>query len=222
VTLGLSRELGAARGVTLGLVNAGWAVYDYETSKTDYFFGTLGVKHRLTEIFNLTADVGTRYTDSDFKVQKLAIVPPGVLAVVTEDENSSGWGGIGHLAVEYAGERTRANLGVSHDIKRRADSGVVSARARLAAATYCRSSGGDFSAVSNKSEDEFSAPKSAVHLQCHPSLRWEFYRDDVRNRLRTLHHDRTDGATPCAMATSSLRMGCRCLVKTLRALTAPQ
>ena len=36
VTLGLSRELGAAKGVTVGLLNVGWAHYNYQTSDTDY------------------------------------------------------------------------------------------------------------------------------------------------------------------------------------------
>ena len=116
ITLGLARELGAAKGVTVGLLNAGWAHYSYQTSDTDYYFSTVGMKHRLTEIFNVTADVGVRYTDSTFDVQSLAIVPPGVLVVATDQQNDTGWGGIGHLAVEYAGERTRASLGASQDV----------------------------------------------------------------------------------------------------------
>ncbi|MBI5577862.1 MAG: outer membrane beta-barrel protein [Deltaproteobacteria bacterium] len=184
VTLGLSRELGAARGVTVGLLNAGWAEYDYETSKTDYYFGTVGVKHRLTEIFNLTADVGARYTDSDFKVQSLAIVPPGVLAVITEDENSSGWGGIGHLAVEYAGERARASLAASHDIN------AASGTSGVVQRTGVTFNGGYLwleklrvgliaSAFRNKSEnEEFTGTEiNEYTYNFIPSLRWEFYRD---------------------------------------------
>jgi hypothetical protein len=184
VTLGLARELGAARGVTLGLLNAGWAVYDYETSKTNYYFGTLGVQHRLTEVFNLTADAGARYTDSDFEVQRLVIVPPGVLAIAIEDENSSGWGGIGHLGVEYAGERARASLGASHDIN--AGSGTSGVVQR----TGITFSGGYLlleklrlsltsSAFRNKSEDEeFSGTEiNEYTFNVSPSLRWEFYRD---------------------------------------------
>jgi hypothetical protein len=184
LTLGLSRELGAARGVTLGLVNAGWAHYNYETSDTDYYFGTVGVKHRLTEIFNVTADIGARYTDSSFDVQQLAIVPPGVLAVVTEKKSDSGWGGIGHLAVEYAGEKTRASLGASHDVTAASGSqGVVQRTGltltgghllteKLRLGTYA----GIFR---NKSgENQFSGEKIEEYsYSASPSLRWEFYRD---------------------------------------------
>jgi hypothetical protein len=184
VTLGLTRELGAARGVTLGLFNAGWAVYDYETSKTNYYFGSVGVQHRLTEIFNLTADVGVRYTDSDFEVERLAIVPPGVFAIVIADENSSGWGGIGRLAVEYAGERARASLGVSHDINPASgSSGVVERTGIIFSGSYLLLEklrlGLAASAFRNKSEnEEFTGNEvNEVTYNFGPSLRWEFYRD---------------------------------------------
>ncbi len=184
VTLGLSRELGAARGVTLGILNAGWAVYDFETSKTNYYFGTVGVQHRLSEVFNLTADVGTRYTDSEFKVQQLAIVPPGVLAVVIEDENSTGWGGISHLAVEYAGERARLNLGGSHDINAASGtSGVVQRTGITFRGGYLLLEklrvGLTSSAFRNKSEDEeFTGSEVDEYTyNLGSSLRWEFYRD---------------------------------------------
>ena len=184
VTLGLSRELGSAKGVTLGFLNAGWAVYDYETSKTNYYFGTVGVQHRLTEVFNLTADVGARYIDSDFEVQQLAIVPPGVLAIVTESENSSGWGGIGHLAVEYAGETARASLGGSHDISPASGStGVVQRTGITFSGGYLLLEklrlGVTSSAFRNKSEnEEFTGNEiNEYTYNVRPSLRWEFYRD---------------------------------------------
>jgi hypothetical protein len=184
VTLGLSRELGSAKGVTLGLLNAGWAHYNYDTSETDYYFGTVGVKHRLTEIFNVTADAGARYTDSSFDVQQLALVPPGVLVVVTEDENDTGWGAIGHLGVEYVGERTRASLTGSHDINAASGSRGVVQRTGLTL------NGGHLLAEKlrlgayagvfrNKSdENEFSGEKVEEYsYSASPSLRWEFYRD---------------------------------------------
>jgi hypothetical protein len=184
VTLGLSRELGAAKGVTIGLLNVGWARYNYETSDTDYFFGTVGVKQRLTEIFNITADVGARYTDSSFDVQQLAIVPPGVLVVATDQQNDSGWGGIGHLAVEYVGEKTRASVGGSHDINPASGSDGVVQR------TGFTFDGGHLlteklrlglfaGAFRNKSgEKEFSGQKTEEYTySINPSLRWEFYRD---------------------------------------------
>jgi hypothetical protein len=184
VTLQLARELGAARGVTVGFLNVGWATYDYETSDTDYYFSTVGVQHRLTEVYNLKADVGVRYTDSDFKVQQLAIVPPGVLAVVTEKENSSGFGGVGHLEAEYVGERARGSLGVSHDINAASGtSGVVQRTGITFNGGYLLLEKLRFgllaSAFRNKSEnEEFTGSEvNEYAYNVGPSLRWEFHRD---------------------------------------------
>jgi hypothetical protein len=184
VTLGLSRDLAAAKGVTLGLLNAGYARYTYETSKTDYWFGTVGLKHRLTEIFNVSADAGGRYTRSEFDVQRLAFVPPFFVTVVTEEENDSGWGAIGHAGLEYAGERTRASLDASYDVAPLSGSTGVVQRTAL---TF---SGGHLlteklrlglftGAFRNKSdENEFSGQKiDEVSFTLNPSLRWEIYRD---------------------------------------------
>ncbi len=184
VTLGLSRELGSARGVTVGLLNAGWAVYDYETSKTNYYFGTVGVRHRLSELFSLTADAGARYTDSEFEQQRLAVVPPGVLAVVTEDRTSSGWGGIGHLGLEYAGERARGSLFASHDINAASgQSGVVQRTGITLNGGYLLLEklrlGIAAGAFRNKSDDdEFSSEAiDEYSYNAGPSLRWELVRE---------------------------------------------
>lgn len=184
VTLGLSRELGAAPGVTVGLLNLGWATYGYESSDTDYFFGTLGVKHRLSEIFNLMADAGARYTDSRFDVQRLVVVPPGVPRVVTREESDSGLGGIGHLSVEYAGERARASLGASHDINSASGSrGVVQRTGLTFSGGYLLTEklrlGLHASAFRNVSDDEeFSADEvDEFAYNIGPSLRWEIFRD---------------------------------------------
>jgi len=184
VTLGLGRELGAARGVTVGFINAGWARYDYESSETDYYFGAVGVRHRLTEIFNVTADVGARYTDSRFDVARLAVVPPGVLAVVTEEQSESGWGGIGHLGVEYVGERARAALAASHDVNAASGArGVVQRTGLTLTAGYLLAEklrlGLFAGAFKNDSDrNEFSGQKvDELTYSARPSLRWEIYRE---------------------------------------------
>jgi len=184
VTLGLARELGAATGVTVGLLNAGWAKYNYDTSDTDYYFSTVGVKHRLTEIFNVSANVGARYTSSTFDVQSLAIVPPGVSVVVTDQQRDSGWGGIGHLAVEYAGERTRARLGASQDVTAQSGGQGVVQRTGLTfdgghLLTEKLRLGLFTGLFHNKAgENEFAGQKVEEYsYSVGPSLRWEFYRD---------------------------------------------
>jgi hypothetical protein len=182
LTLGLSREVGAAKGVTLALLNLGWAFYDYESSETDYFFGTVGVRHRLTEVFSVSADIGARYTDSKFEVQRLAVVPPGVLQVVTREEEEGGWGGVGHLSVAYTGERTRASLGGSHDINAASGSRGVVQRTGLTfdggyLVTEKLRLGLFASAFRNKSDsEEFSgAEVDEYSYSLRPSLRWEIF-----------------------------------------------
>jgi hypothetical protein len=184
VTLGLSQDLAAAKGVTVGLLNAGYARYTYETSKTDYWFGSVGLKQRLSEIFTVSADVGGRYTHSEFDVQRLVFVPPVFLTVVTEQENDSGWGGLGHAALAYTGEVTHASVDLSHDVAPLSGSTGVVQRTSL---TF---SGGHllteklrlglFTGVfRNKSgENEFSGQKvDEVSFTVTPNLRWEIYRD---------------------------------------------
>jgi hypothetical protein len=184
VTLGFSRDLGAAKGITVGLANAGYAHYAYDTSETDYWFGTVGVRHRLTEVFSVTADGGARFTRSEFDVQRLAIVPPGFLAIVTEEENDSGWGGIGHAGLEYAGEKTRASIDASHDVAPLSGSSGVVQRSAL---TF---NGGHLlleklrlglflgGFLNRSDENEFSNEKiDETAFTVNPSLRWEFYRD---------------------------------------------
>jgi hypothetical protein len=184
VTLGAARELGTAKGVTVGLANVGYAHYAYDTSKTDYWFGTVGVRHRLTEIFSIMVDGGARYSRSEFDIQRLAIVPPGFLAVVTEEENDSGWGGIGHAGLEYAGEVTRASLDASHDVAPLSGgSGVVQRSALTFSGGHLLAEklrlGLFLGAFLNRSDDnEFSNEKiDETAFTVNPSLRWELYRD---------------------------------------------
>ncbi len=184
VTLGLSRELGAARGVTVGLINFGWAFYDYESSQTNYYFGTVGARHRLTEVFTVSGDVGARYTDSRFDVLRLRIVPPGVPKIVTREEEDSGFGGVGHLSVAYAGERTRASLGGSHDVNAASGSRGVVQRTGLTfdggyLVTEKLRLGIFAGAFRNKSDNEqFSSAKiDEYSYSVRPSLRWEIIRD---------------------------------------------
>lgn len=183
VTLGLSRELGSAPGVTVGDLNVGWATYDYESSDTDYYFATLGVRHRLSELFSLSAAGGARYTDSRFDVRRLVLTPAGP-RVVTREEEDRGFGGIANLAVEYAGERARASLGGSHDVNAASGSrGVVQRTGVTFNGGYLvleKLRLGLFaSAFKNRSDsEEFqSAEVDEYAFNVRPSLRWEIVRD---------------------------------------------
>jgi hypothetical protein len=114
--LNFSYNLSAWVEATTGRLSFGYANYEYETSETDSFFGGAGFQHMISEIFNVRLDLGARYVDSEFDVQRLQIVPPGFLVSVVEQESNSGWGGVGQAILEYRGERTRSSLLASHDL----------------------------------------------------------------------------------------------------------
>jgi hypothetical protein len=101
--LGLSRDLGEAKGITVGFMKGGYTYYDYETSTTDYGFGVLGVKHRLSEIFNVSVDAGASYAYTEYDVQN-------------RKESDSTWGPAAHAGLEYVGERTHANVNAFYDV----------------------------------------------------------------------------------------------------------
>jgi hypothetical protein len=169
VTLGLNRELGAAKGITVGFVKAGYTYYDYETSTNDYVFGVLGIKHRLSEIFNLSVDAGARYTHSEFDV-------------ATGKESNSGWSPIAHAGLGYAGEKTHASLDAFYDVMTSSDQLVqrtaltfsvghlLTDKLRLGVFT------GTF--YNKSDDDEFSGTKSEYFtFIVNPSLRWEIWND---------------------------------------------
>lgn len=167
---------------TTGRLNGGYARYEYETSETDYYYGTVGVQYRLSEIFNFLVDGGLRYSDSDFDVARQVIVPPGVPAIVIETQNDSGWGGVGRLMLEYMGEKTRADVSASHDVDAASGrTGVVQRtrfvfnwRHRLLEKLRFGLFGGVYLNKSNA--DEFSSTEiDELVYNLRPTLRWEFY-----------------------------------------------
>lgn len=184
VTLELSRELGRAPGMTQGLLEGGFTRYDYETSDTWSYFATAGLRHRVHELYALTAILGARYTDTDYTVRRLALVPPGILTVLEDKKNRSGLGGLGRLALDYTGERLRTTATASHDIDASSGrSGIVQRTGGSLSAGYLLLEklrlGLYVGAFRNKSENEQYAG-DRIHSYTYgltPSLRWEFARD---------------------------------------------
>jgi hypothetical protein len=182
--LGFLYNLGGWLEASTGRLNFGYAHYDYETSKTDSFFGGVGLEHMFSEILTLEVDVGARYFHSDFDVVKTVPIIPGLpfFESVVENESNSGWGGVGQAILEYRGEKTRSNLLISRDLS--ASSGrsgptdlfrvvfsyyyrfLEEMRFGLTAGYYYnKANAGDFSSQ-DIDEDTF---------RIRPSIRWEFY-----------------------------------------------
>jgi hypothetical protein len=116
LTLGLSRDLQQWLPRTVGQLGAGYGYYDYETSKIQSGYGTVGLRHRATEKWEVGGTVGPRYTYSEFDRTELQFLPPFFLVPVKVKENNSGWGGIGQLELGYTEAMTRYALSALHDI----------------------------------------------------------------------------------------------------------
>jgi hypothetical protein len=116
LNLGLSRDLQQWLPRTVGQIGAGYGYYDYETSKVQSGYATVGLRHRATEKWEVGGTIGPRYTYSEFNRSELQFVPPFFLVPVTVKENNSGWGGIGQLELSYTEAMTRCTLSVLHDI----------------------------------------------------------------------------------------------------------
>lgn len=113
VLLGFTRNLSGGWENTIARVNIGYAYYNYETSDTDLFYGSLGVEHRFTEKFSALLDLGPRYSHSDFKTLQLQQVAPGVFQQVVVNDSNNKWGGVGNLELNYRAERTFSRLTAS-------------------------------------------------------------------------------------------------------------
>jgi hypothetical protein len=116
IILGFTRNFSGLWESTTARVNFGYSYFDYETSETDVYFGSVGVEHKFTEKFSAIIDIGPRYSDSDFDTLKEVEVAPGVFRTVVVDDSDSQWGGVGNLDLDYREERTFFRLTGSHGV----------------------------------------------------------------------------------------------------------
>ena len=152
---------------TVGRLNFGYANADYETSETDYYFGTLGFVHQFSEIYSMQLDGGARYTDSEFD----------------NNQSDKKWGGRGYLGLIYGGEFTRADLSASYDVD--AASGrrgavertrfVLNARHRFLEKLWLGVSAGYY--LNKSSQEEFSEEEiDEKTMRVRPRFSWEIHR----------------------------------------------
>lgn len=177
-------ELGGARGMTQGLLEFGFSSFDYETSDSRSPFATVGIRHRLSEPYAVTAIAGVRYIDTDYTVRRSVFASPGTLSVVEEKESERSWKGLTRLSLDYSGERFHATASASHDIDPSSGrSGVVQRTGGSVSLGYLileRLRAGLYAGVfRNKSEtDQFTENRvNSYTYDLIPSLRLEFARD---------------------------------------------
>jgi len=113
--LGFTHDLSEFFPRTVGRMNFGYSYYDSSDTTIDIYSGTLGLNWAITETFNLLADLGTRYTRSDFSVaQRHPFIP---FIIITRKEKDHGWGAVGNVALSYRGEVTTASLSALKDVR---------------------------------------------------------------------------------------------------------
>ncbi|MFZ7126482.1 MAG: hypothetical protein ACOWWM_10060 [Desulfobacterales bacterium] len=115
---GIAHQFSAFAKPTIGRITGGYARFEYETSRTDYYFLNLGVTRNLTETLVLSLDAGPSFSDSEFEIRRPVLdpgPPPNILTAI-ETETDSSWGGSGRLSLVDERDVFRWELAVSHDL----------------------------------------------------------------------------------------------------------
>ena len=128
VNLGLTHNLSGVLSSSVAQVDLGYSRYDFTGSDVANYQGTIGMSHSFNEKLSLAADVGGRYTRSEFEVLRLEPVGPSSFRVVPDVEETREWGGVYHVTLSYAGEFTNASLGVEQGLYPASGTGEVAVR----------------------------------------------------------------------------------------------
>lgn len=102
----LSRDLSAVISRTIARMNLGMTRFNTQGSQVTNYSGTIGAERSLDERFSFFADLGLRYTQSEFDSFQLA----------PHEEQAEGWGPSGQAGVTYNGELDNAKLVFSHGV----------------------------------------------------------------------------------------------------------
>jgi hypothetical protein len=101
---------------THGRLTFGYTLYDFTRSTVENYSAMVGAVRKLTELYSFSADIGLRYTRSEFEVLLLQPVAPGLFRIVTGQEKDDSLGAVGRAALSYQGESFVASLSFYRDI----------------------------------------------------------------------------------------------------------
>jgi opacity protein-like surface antigen len=102
VGLGFTHHLGQYLSNTKARANLGYSRSTFTGADVESYTMTVGFSREIHELWSMLADVGARYTWSQFDVQG------------TESSNDTGW--IAKVALAYKGERDTGNLSFNRDV----------------------------------------------------------------------------------------------------------
>ena len=130
------RDLGQRFPGTKGRVVLGVSRSAFDTSRVTNYSAAVGVERAVHELWSVVADVGARYTRSEFDTQQLVPVTPPFFAVVTSRQTEGDFGWTVNVSAVYKGETTGGSLTLYHDVA--AAPGLGSAVQRSAAVLEAR------------------------------------------------------------------------------------
>jgi hypothetical protein len=133
VTGSFTHRLDRYLELTTGMMNLGYARYDYDQSRYDVYSTTLGFSREINEILTLTMDAGVSYTRSEYAVQTIEWLSPFYYVLGSRKETDTSWGGVGHLGLTFRGDTSRFKLNFSHDVKDGGSRGSTTMRTEVGA-----------------------------------------------------------------------------------------
>jgi len=155
---------------TTSRLNFGFEQYEFVTSDTYNYFGTVGFQHWFRETVNLLVDLGVRYTDANYLTLQLI------------ENNNTSFGGVGRATLTIQGEINRGSLSIGHDIRPASANGrtvqrsdlVLNLRRRFAERSVVAIATGFYKNTAERGEFSlFGTDEDTFFIR--PSIRWEFF-----------------------------------------------
>ena len=180
VRLGIDHNLARWLRATTGRLGFDYNDINRDSSETDSFAGTVAIRYRMSELFDLRLRGGARYASSDFDV--VLGIDPATGERIIEQESNSGWGWVGATILGYRGEKTRGDLLFSRDLSPGSGRGtptvltraVGSARYRITQDLSLGLRAGVYRNEAN-SGDFGTQEIDQYTYRIRPGIRWDFY-----------------------------------------------
>jgi hypothetical protein len=117
VQAGLAIDLGRYLPRVQGRLNTGYSQYLLPNSRTINVSGTIGLSHDVSETLSILVDGGIRHTSSESFVEELVPnqTPPTAYINTRIRIDHTDWAGVGHLALNYKGHDSGAELMYTRD-----------------------------------------------------------------------------------------------------------
>jgi hypothetical protein len=112
---------------TVGRINLGYAHGDFSTSEVDSYSLTLGAEYAYSELWSVLADVGVRYTRTEF----LELVFLNPFVAVVQESTDSRWSGVVDVSLAYNGEYSSGRITLLNDVRQASGRGGTVLRSGL-------------------------------------------------------------------------------------------